>query len=177
MNRKVVLTYFFLSIFVIVSAVALAKQIQHYLYHREDPLAEVPVIREDPGAGEEDYRRDLQQEMQNTMLVFRQTESFKPLATPIPRPTPTPPPLPTATPVVPARNYKIVMATRNMVILRNYKNEDITVKVGNTVPDPLFGDFRVVEVKPNPSFLSPVVVVEDVKSGARRDLTEMAPRK
>lgn len=168
MNRKVVLTYFFLSIFVIVSAVALAKQIQHYLYHREDPLAEVPVIREDPGAGEEDYRRDLQQEMQNTMLVFRQTESFKPLATPIPRPTPTPPPLPTATPVVPARNYKIVMATRNMVILRNYKNEDITVKVGNTVPDPLFGDFRVVEVKPNPSFLSPVVVVEDVKSGARR---------
>jgi hypothetical protein len=175
MNNKVLLTYFFLSLFVILSAVLLAKQIQHYLYYRQDPLVDVRTPGTDPDSGEQLYRENKQQEMKSTLLVFRETQSFQALATPIPQPTPTPIPPPSPTPVVPARGYTIIFATANSVSLRKYDGSTVFVRVGDTVKEELWGDFKIISTKPD--FKNPQVEVQHVASGARRTIAEQAPKK
>ena len=84
--NKVVLTYACLSLLLISSAMALAFQVRHFMYERIDPTQEF-AERVKP---REEIERVIEQkkadEQRGILLTFSQTESFKSLATPVPRP-------------------------------------------------------------------------------------------
>jgi len=171
-KRTAFLIYSFLVLILIGAAVLLGFQVKHYLYERTDPLADVRTKEID----EVDIRQELEQnevnERRQTLLVFNNTDSFEALATPVPRPTATPLPPPSPTPITPGKNWKINFATRSMVSLKKYDGSDVVAKIGDEVPDEVFGRFRVDAVEGG--FNDQRVKVVHVESGTIGWITERA---
>ncbi len=164
-KRSVILTYMFLSVLLILSAVLMGVQAKHYLQARKvDPLEEFKKNEVNKVEMENQLEREEMEDRRNTVMVFNRTNSFRALATPIPKPTPTPVPPPSPTPITPAKNWKINFAAGQMVSLKGYDGKDRMARVGDVIKDSVFGDFKIVAVE-GERFGNKIVKVQHVESG------------
>ena len=165
MNKtQIVLIYFLLTVLLIGSSVLLAYQARHYLYEREDPIAQYRDNEIPQSEIAAKIKTAENQERQATLLVFNQSQAFTALATPIPRPTSTPIPPPTPTPVIPANNYKLNFVAGNYVSLTCYDGREIFAKIGDTIEEKVWGNFKILSTSPNPMS----VTVQHIQTGVSR---------
>ncbi|MDX9753094.1 MAG: hypothetical protein RBU29_03985 [bacterium] len=162
--KKIFITYFLLTLFLIASAVVFALEIKYFMRERgTDPVA---PYQERYRAGEQVILKLDQQKTQDRAdmtNVFAKNEIFVAMATPVPRPSPTPRPQPSPTPAVPGRNWKVNICTSSMAILKKYDNTDHVVKVGETVREEVHGDFKILAIEAD--MQNPRVKVQHLASG------------
>ncbi|MBZ0258703.1 hypothetical protein K8I31_21740 [bacterium] len=178
-GTKAAIAYTFLFLTLTGAAVVLGFEVKHYLYEQKDPLDEIK--RGEPDQIEIKQKEDQEKErLRNDILfAFGQTNSFTPLATPVPFPTSTPVPPPSPTPVVPGRGYTIEFASQNMCILLGYDKQQRMTKPGAIVEDQAIGNFKILECKADyTNTAAPYSVkVQDVATGVVRWMTEQSPKK
>lgn len=163
-KNRVVLIYTLLAFMFIGSAVLLAYQVRHLLKEREDPTTPFLSVVKPVQEMQEIVAKQEQQEKSSINLTFTRTNSFRPIATQVPRPTPTPRPLPTPTPVQVAKNWKINFVLKNSASITKYDGSMHIVSVGQVLEDQAFGNFEIVELIPDPTV--PKVKVKHIQSGS-----------
>lgn len=167
-KNKLALSYALLSALMIGAAVFLAYQVRHFMYERVDPVAPLENLQLPPEEVAARIEADIARERDATLAVYSRTQSFAPLATPIPRPSPTPRPPASPTPVIPANEWKVLNTIGDKYAnLQDYTGQKHFVKAGDTLtnrPNGINLDFKIVEISFNPPF----VKVQDVTTGVTR---------
>lgn len=167
--KKVIITYFLLMLTLLGSAAFFAYEIKFFMRERgKDPTKVYIEAMADPGKVDVDIQNSKKLDQQSVLDSVGKGQAFIALATPVPRPTPTMRPEPSPTPIIPAKGYNLVFATSTTATLKSYKGSNVSVRVGDTVPEDL-GAFKILEITQGQN---PRVKVQDIKTGQTGFLTK-----